>query len=1039
VSKFFGRQGELGELESMLDRVVAGKAGLVLVSGEAGIGKSRFCEEVADRAAARGVRVGWARCWESGTQPPLAPWDQLLPQIAQAAMAELPSSATGDPDLVRLRYFDQVVDRVRTASAHHPLLLVVDDLQWADVASVRLIAYLAASRPEVRAVTLATYRSGELDAGSSLAEAILTLARSGRHIPLGGLPAPDFNALVSSVRTAGGTVDIAGLHHLTAGNPLFAQELVRLLDAQGWPGTVDPDEPPPVPETVRGVLVRRLHRLSEEARAVLETAAVTGEEFGVGVLEEVTGIRPEHLLELLGEAVGAQLLSESGVATYGFAHPLVRATLYDRLGVARRVRLHERVGVALEALRERGHDVDAVSLARHFSEAAAAGSAAKAAAYCLEAARWAMSRCAYESAVGLYERALVALELDPSGADRGTVLEGLGEAQVAAGLRDGARKTYLAAAALARTRRQPRQLARAALGLGSGGGFEVALADRQQIDLLEEALVALGPEPSALRAMVTARLSVALSLSGALDRRLALSDEAVAMARVIGDAAVLAYALAAHCDAIAGPADTEPRLQESGEIIRLALSIGDRSTELLGRRLRVVALLELGDTVETDAEIEAYARLAGLIRQPLYGWYVPLWRGTRALMQGQLDRSQALADEASAVGAQAQSENATVLAEALRWYIGREAGQLDQTPALDRLLPFEPVLGSQVQASVALILADAGRHEEARARLGAAEPGIRALPKDSEWVSVMVQVAQTIAQIGPHPLAEWAYEALLPHRHRFGVEGIGAAWSGSVERPLGLLAAVLGRRREAEAHFDAAVGANRAAGSPLFVARTLRDAGVALGDRDRLAAALAAYRQLRIEGRVAELEARLGPATPSPNLFRRAGDVWTLAFSGQLVRVKDAKGLHDLAVLIARPGREVAAADLAAAPGAPRQADLGERLDEQATNAYKARLVELEAELEEADATGDPARSERAQKERDAILAQLAAAYGLGGRRRRVGGTDERARQAVSWRIRDALARIERVHPELARHLRSCVRTGSFCVYDPPDPVDWTL
>lgn len=167
--------------------------------------------------------------------------------------------------------------------------------------------------------------------------------------------------------------------------------------------------------------------------------------------------------------------------------------------------------------------------------------------------------------------------------------------------------------------------------------------------------------------------------------------------------------------------------------------------------------------------------------------------------------------------------------------------------------------------------------------------------------------------------------------------------------------------------------------------------------------------------------------------------MWALGFAGKVVRLKDAKGLRDLAVLLARPGHEVATVGLAAVPGAPRQRALDDQVDARARDAYKARLVEVEAELDQADLAGDAARSERAQHERDAIVAQLAAAYGLGGRSRRVGGSDERARQAVSWRIRDALARIERVHPELAGHLRRAVRTGTFCVYDPADPVEWSL
>jgi hypothetical protein len=593
---------------------------------------------------------------------------------------------------------------------------------------------------------------------------------------------------------------------------------------------------------------------------------------------------------------------------------------------------------------------------------------------------------------------------------------------------------------LARAAGRPDQLAYAALGFGGGAGFEVAPADREQIDLLEEARAALAPDRAGLQALVAARLSVALSLSGADERRRALSDEAVSAARVSGDRAALASALAAHCDAIAGPADTEQRLRESTEIVELALAVGDRATELLGRRLRVVALFEMGDATAVDAEIEAYARLAELIRQPLYAWYVPLWRATRALMRGDLAQAALLGEDARAVGHQAESENAAILHEVLMFYVLREGGSTGLPPSLRRFFEYEHVYGTQVRVSVTLILTDAGRLDEVRARLDADSAAIRATPVDSEWVSMLVQLAQIIAEIGGHPLAAWAYEALLPHRRLFGVEGIGAAWSGSVERPLGLLAAAMGRTGDASAHFDDALVANRAAGSPLFAARTLRDAGVALADRDRLSAALAAYRDLGVDGRVVELERLLGAhKVRSSNVFRRDGDVWDLSFGGATVRLRDVKGLRDIAALLACPGREVPAVDLAGAPGAPQQGDLGGVLDEQARRAYKARLVELGAELEAADAAGDAGRSSRAQREHAALVAQLAGAYGLGGRPRRTGDSAERARQAVSWRVRDAMARIERVHPDLAEHLRRSVRTGASCVYEPAGPIDWTL
>jgi hypothetical protein len=149
--------------------------------------------------------------------------------------------------------------------------------------------------------------------------------------------------------------------------------------------------------------------------------------------------------------------------------------------------------------------------------------------------------------------------------------------------------------------------------------------------------------------------------------------------------------------------------------------------------------------------------------------------------------------------------------------------------------------------------------------------------------------------------------------------------------------------------------------------------------------------------------------------------------------------MRDLAYLLARPGREVAAVDLAGPPAGPRQGDLGWRLDARATAAYRARLAELATILEEADAAGDAGRSALASEEHDAIARELAAAYGLGGRPRRTGDSVERARQAVTWRIRDALGRIDAAHPELGRHLRRSVRTGTFCAYAPADPVDWSF
>lgn len=1045
VSCFVGRRRERSELGEALDSAVAGHGGLILISGEPGIGKTRLCQELADEAGARGVTVAWARCWEAATVPAFRVWDQLLAALGDTQVPTAPPGrALDDADAARMRVFDGVVAAVLRAAALRPLLLVLDDLHWADVGSVMLLGYLASEARDAGVLIVTTFRDVEARPGTGVGDAIAELGRHGRHLPLAGLGVEDVPALVESATgVAGRRVDAAAVHHHTGGNPLFAQELVRLLETHGTLSALTAGDLAPVPATVKGVLSRRLHDLSEDCRTVLATASVVGDEFDLDLVETLTALGRDRLLEVVDEASAANVLRDAGVAVFAFTHPLVRSTLYDDLGVARRVRLHERVGVALEARLAAGRAVDLAALAHHFVKATAAGTAAKAARYALDAADEALARLAYESAVTLYERALGALDLDPSAGDRADVLLRLGAAQTAAGSRQAARVTYLSAAELARRAGRSEQFARAALGAGGGSGFEVVLGDREQIDLLEEARRSLGDGSPALRALVAARLSVALSLSGADDRRLALSEEAVALARAGDDRNALAYALSAHCDAIAGPADVHQRLRECTEMVEAAVASGDPTLELLGRRMRVVSLLELGDTPAVDAEIEAYARLAGVVRQPLYGWYAPLWRGMRALMRGDLAGCARWREAAAALAAQAQSVNAPLLLEGLRWYEMRAIGETEgPLAAIDIIAEQAPLLGAQVVVTMAVILAEAGRRDEARARLDAGAAAIRSMPVDSEWLPAMGQLAEAVARIGGHPIAAWAYEKLLSHRGLFGVEGIGGACWGSVERPLGLLAASLGRMEEAAAHFDAAVAANRAAGSPLFVAVTLRDAGLALDDPRRLAAAVTAYRELGIDSRVAELEGRLSRsvAAPAPaNVFRRDGDVWLLAYAGTEARVKDVKGLRDLAYLLARPGREVASVELAGSPGAPLQGDLGEVVDAQAREAYKARVLELDIELEEADAAGDAARSARAQAEREALLAELSAALGLGGRPRRAGDGGERARQAVTWRVRDAIGRVEAASPELGRHLRRSVRTGTFCSYDPADPVDWSL
>jgi hypothetical protein len=180
-------------------------------------------------------------------------------------------------------------------------------------------------------------------------------------------------------------------------------------------------------------------------------------------------------------------------------------------------------------------------------------------------------------------------------------------------------------------------------------------------------------------------------------------------------------------------------------------------------------------------------------------------------------------------------------------------------------------------------------------------------------------------------------------------------------------------------------------------------------------------------------------------VLRREGDQWLVEYAGTAVRVRATKGLRDLATLLARPDAEVAALDLAspAPASASRRAAVADGgdvlLDDQARREYRARITELRADVEEATAANDIERAGRAQAELDLLLAELAAATGLGGRPRRAGSDVERARKAVSARLADTIDRLTELHPPLGRHLRNSIRTGSYCCYRPEQPTRWQI
>jgi tetratricopeptide (TPR) repeat protein len=1114
---FVGREREMEALLSGLEDAVEGRGRLFLLSGEPGIGKSRLADEFASLARERGARVLPGRCWEGGGAPPYWPWVQVVraymkgqdterlrsemgagaSDVAQMApevrdiFPDLPPSPELEPEAARFRLFDSTTGFLVRASAQQPLLITLEDLHAADIPSLLLLRFLAAQLADSRMVIVASYRDVELTPDHPLTPAVGELSREGatRRLPLEGLAERDVGVIVErATGTTPAPALVSALYEGTEGNPLFVGEAVRLLASEGrLRETWDPASfKVAVPQELRQVILRRLSHLSADTSGLLRLAAVLGPEFSLDSLGAASGVQSEGLLDVLGEAEATNLVVEvpGAFGQLRFAHSLVRETLYEEITPGERVRLHRRIGAAFESLYAEDLGPHLPELAHHFFEAAHGGDVDRAIDYARSAADQSVGGLAYEDAVRLYQMALRATELKhPS--DEVTTCElliSLGDAQIRAGDLAGGRRTSLRAAELARASGLAEHLARAALGYGGRFVWARAATDKHLIPLLRDALAVLGDEDSPLKARLLARLAGALRSDPSPEPRESVSIEAVALARRLDDPATLAYALEGRSAALWNPFTTLERLPLAQELFLVAEEAGDIERLQAAHFYRLLALFELGDMAGVHAELDMGDRLTREIRQPGHGWISAALRALLAEFEGRFDEAEALEAEAFRLGQHAHGFEALASLRLRTMAIRREQGRLaEMETAIRSSLTDFPWFHS-FPCALALLLAELGRREEARAQFEAlAEGDFAAIYVDNEWLYSMTLLTEVAAYLGDLGRAARLYERLLPLSDRIAItqpEGC----NGSTSRYLGLLASTLEREEAAVKHLEQGLAMNERMGAPVWSAHTRHDLATVLarrdgpGDREHavhlLEACVATCQDVGmpvVEGKAAKLLEELGgtparstdatPAAsslvPQPSTFRREGEYFSIVFDGHAFRLRDAKGLRYLARLLASPGQEIHALELVAAEegvgvskghGAPEGelvasgfGDAGEILDPEAKTAYRRRIKDLEEEIAEAESWNDPERESRARQELEFLAHELAAATGLGGRDRRAVSAAERARVNVTRAIKAALSRIAEHDSELGQHLNRTVRTGTFCSYtpDPRAPIDW--
>ena len=1075
---FVGRTGELGELRGALEEAQEGRGLLVLLSGEPGIGKTRLMQEAAREAGERGWRVAAGRCWEEGGAPAYWPWIQAVRALGgDVERFAAAAGGSGDPDTVRFRLFDAAGQFLVEVARDRPLMIVLDDLHAADAPSLVLLRFISESIADAPVLIVGSYREREVRLNERR-ESFAELIRLATRISLQGLSVDDVESYLAGVTGQEASRPLtARLHALTGGNPFFLGEVVRAVARDGLPeGDGGPDPMGRVPDEVRTLLRRRMADLPDETVGALRVAAVIGREFHLRVLERTSRLNVARLLDILAEAGDAGVISEDPAIPrrYAFAHELVRETLYDDLAPAQRLELHRTIGTVLEELYRNDLDPHLSEIAHHLALAAPVGDVSAAIDYLVRAGDRAAGILAYEEASVHYERALGLLgAAEAASRERHCeLLLRLGDARWRAGDTRAARTSFEEAAELARRLGDGEMLARAALGyvVGLGGfllfaRFEVGATG---VGLLEEALAGLPREDSPLRARVLARLAVEMHTSYEVERRLAVSTEAIEMSRRLGDSEALVTALHARHWALGAPEMIRERLESTEEMLTVAGELRNEELAFLAHNARFHCFLELCDGPGVDAEIAAVTQLGERIGQPFYRWHGVCLQVIRAELDGRLADAERLAHEALRIARLRHSEYAAYMYKyaqmvAIRWAQGR----------LDEYWPEIADHGERylwvARWREALAAAERGDRSAAEAEIARhAGRGFADIPRDLFWLIRLCSLAEACVVAEDYARARILYELLLPYPDRNAVPYTLQPF-GPVALRLGMLAAMLERWDDAERHFETALARCELLGARAIRARVLLEyarALVARGDAGPAAAMLAEARRLAedldLERMVRRVDARAsaeGPVRRPTGIgarFAREGEFWTIAYAGKTMRLRDVKGLRYIAFLLAAPGTDVhvlelvAAADGSSADGgnpvddglhSGRPADLGPVLDQQAREEYRARLEDLRSELEEARSFADDERAARIEEEIDTLVEELARAAGLGGRDRPQASTAERARVNVTKAIRTAIKLIDKQSPELAEHLTASIRTGRFCSYAPPGeaPPRWAL
>ena len=836
---FVGRERYLEQLRSRWDESCSGRTSLVLLMGEAGIGKTRLAVRFADEVHEQRGIVLYGRA-DAEALLPYQPFAEALGHLVDHAGAHLaeelalelsvlsrlfphlrrhadPSAVAVDHNTLRYQIFEAVVSVLVRASASQPLLLVLDDLHWADQLTLLLLRHVLRRIDGARLLVLGTFRDAEVPRHHPLNDLMINLRRERRYdrLTLEGFDEKATRHLVKNGFALHVTPTfVQRLQRQTHGNAFFIEETLRALADSELSMEAPVDEIAlgrvGVPDGVAEVILRRVHQLSGLASEVLTAASVMGSSFHLGIVEQLVEAGPDAVIAALEEAITARLVLEGGelVDMFTFSHSLVREVLYDGIIAAHRVRMHYRVAQALESLSERV-PVNPAELAHHFALAQRIAGREPARRYAIAAGWHAAGQFAYEDAGEHYRRALELFD-DDDDAGRCDVLLALGRVQWHAG-DDGARVTFLDAAESAERRAAADQLARAALGLGERY-FEVTYLGARYRDLLEKALAAVGPSDSPRRALLLARLAVNLGFPDEDGRAQQLAAEAVTVARRIEDERLLVAVLIAQHITLLDVRHIEKRLAIGGELS----SLSDAHQELAAERhhWRMYDLLGIGDLESAQHEHTELLVLAERLGQPLLRSLAEGSRGLWAELTGDTELAEYHAEESLRQARLAHTQDAISSWACQLFALRRRQGRAGELSSVVERLARSG--GHQLGwlSALGVLRFETGDHAGAR-RIYEEElnAGADAVPRGMFWLTRMALLSELCAMLKDNSGAEALYAQLAPHANCNVVVTYCSFW-GPVEGYLALLAQTTGDATLAGRHLESALARTRAMNAP---------------------------------------------------------------------------------------------------------------------------------------------------------------------------------------------------------------------------------